>query len=73
MVRRRREVKMVYRALAMAEEKFPREEVEKLKLAARLEETLPDTDACPACAASRAASRDPTDLCKAHLTRIYGL
>jgi hypothetical protein len=57
----------------MAEEKFPQEEVERLKLAARLEETLPDDDDCAACREARAASRDPTDLCAAHLRKIYGV
>ncbi|HZS42241.1 MAG TPA: hypothetical protein VFF06_35670 [Polyangia bacterium] len=57
----------------MAEEKFPNEEVEKLKVLARVEETFPDADACDACAEARRASGDPTDLCKAHLQRIYGV
>lgn len=57
----------------MAEEKFPNEEVEKLKQAARVEETFPDADACEGCNAARAKSGDPTDLCAAHLKRIYGL
>jgi hypothetical protein len=54
-------------------EKFPNEHVEELKSAARLEETLPETDQCPDCAAARKKSGDPTDLCAAHLKRIYGI
>jgi hypothetical protein len=57
----------------MAQEKFPREKVEELKLAARLEETLPDTEHCDDCKQARAMSGDPTDLCPAHLRRIYGV
>jgi hypothetical protein len=57
----------------MAEEKFPDEEVEKLKGLARVEETFPDADACPDCSETRRASGDPTDLCPAHLKRIYGV
>ena len=57
----------------MADEKFPNEEVEKLKVLARVEETFPDADACPACGKARAASGDPTDLCAEHLRRIYGV
>ncbi len=57
----------------MPEDKFPNEEVEKLKSLARLEETLPDADKCADCAAARAASGDPTNLCAAHLKRIYGI
>ncbi len=57
----------------MADEKFPNEEVEKLKVLARVEETFPDADACPACKEARASSGDPTDLCKEHLRRIYGV
>ncbi len=57
----------------MAEEKFPNEEVEKLKVLARVEETFPDADDCPACKEARRASGDPTDLCRAHLARVYGV
>jgi hypothetical protein len=57
----------------MADQKFPSEEVEKLKLLARVEETFPDADACPDCHRVREQSKDPTDLCKAHLQRIYGV
>ncbi len=57
----------------MAEEKFPNEEVEKLKVLARVEETFPDADECADCAQARRASGDPTDLCRAHLQRIYGV
>ncbi len=55
------------------EEKFPNEYVEELKSAARLEETLPETEQCDSCAAARKKSGDPTDLCAAHLQRIYGI
>ena len=54
-------------------EKFPNEYVEELKSAARLEETLPETDECADCASARTKSGDPTDLCPAHLKRIYGI
>jgi hypothetical protein len=57
----------------MPDEKFPQEEVEKLKSLARLEETLPDAEQCEACRAARAASGDPTDLCRGHLARVYGV
>lgn len=57
----------------MAEEKFPLEEVERLKQAARVEETFPEADACEGCAKARVASGDPTDLCAEHLKRIYGI
>jgi hypothetical protein len=57
----------------MPEEKFPNEEVEKLKVLARVEETFPDADACPACQKARAETGDPTYLCEAHLRRIYGV
>jgi hypothetical protein len=57
----------------MADEKFPNEDVEKLKSLARLEETSPDADACAACAAARRASGDPTDLCAEHLRRVLGV
>jgi hypothetical protein len=55
------------------EEKFPNQYAEELKSAARLEETLPETDACADCAAARKKSGDPTDLCAEHLKRIYGI
>ena len=57
----------------MAEEKFPNEEVEKLKVLARVEETFPDADDCAACKDARAKSGDPTDLCREHLARVYGV
>jgi hypothetical protein len=57
----------------MPDDKFPNEEVEKLKALARVEETFPEADACPACAAVRKNSGDPTDLCPEHLRRIYGV
>jgi hypothetical protein len=57
----------------MPDPKFPQEEVERLKQAARVEETFPEADACPECAVVRKKSGDPTDLCSAHLKRIYGI
>lgn len=57
----------------MPDEKFPMEEVERLKQALRVEEQFPEADACPACKAVREKSGDPTDLCKEHLKRVYGL
>jgi hypothetical protein len=57
----------------MAEEKFPQEEVERLKQQLRVEEQFPEADACDACKEKRAASGDPTDLCDEHLKRVYGL
>jgi hypothetical protein len=57
----------------MADEKFPQEEVEKLKGLARVDETFPEADACAACAEARRASGDPTDLCREHLRRVYGV
>jgi hypothetical protein len=57
----------------MAEEKFPLEEVERLKQLARVEEQFPDADACEACKQARAASGDPTDLCPEHLRRVLGV
>jgi hypothetical protein len=57
----------------MPDEKFPQEEVERLKQLARVEENFPDADQCPACAEARRASGDPTDLCKQHLEKIYGV
>lgn len=57
----------------MAEEKFPQEEVERLKQLARVEERYPDADHCPACAEARARSGDPTDLCPEHLKKLCGL
>ncbi len=56
-----------------ADEKFPLEEVERCKQLARVEEQFPDADACPACADARKTSGDPTDLCKEHLRRMYGI
>ena len=55
------------------EEKFPNEKVEELKSLARLDETLPDAEQCAECAAARKKSGDPTDLCAAHLKKIYGV
>lgn len=55
------------------DEKFPLEEVERLKQLARVEEQFPDADACPQCARAREQSGDPTDLCVAHLKKIYGV
>jgi hypothetical protein len=57
----------------MADEKFPMEEVERLKQALRVEEQFPEADACPACKEARDKSGDPTDLCPEHLKRVYGL
>lgn len=57
----------------MGEEKFPKEEVERLKGLARVEETFPEADACDACKRARTRSGDPTDLCPEHLRRIYGI
>jgi hypothetical protein len=57
----------------MADEKFPMEEVERLKQQLRVEEQFPEADACEACKAARAKSGDPTDLCAEHLKRVYGL
>jgi hypothetical protein len=48
-------------------------EVERAKSLLRVEETFPDADACADCAEARRASSDPTDLCAAHLKRIYGI
>jgi hypothetical protein len=57
----------------MTDEKFPQEEVEKLKGLARVDETFPEADGCAACAEARRASGDPTDLCREHLRRVYGV
>ena len=57
----------------MPDEKFENEGVERLKVQARLEDTLPESDHCEACAIARKKSGDPTYLCEAHLKRIYGL
>jgi hypothetical protein len=57
----------------MGKEKFPYEEAERLKQLARLEEQLPEADACEACKETRARSGDPTDLCPAHLKKMYGV
>ncbi len=54
-------------------EKFPWEAVEQKKVELRVEETFPDADACEECRAARAKSGDGTDLCAAHLKRIYGI
>lgn len=56
----------------MAREKFPGEKVEKLKSAARLEETFPAADVCADCALKRRETGDPTFLCDRHLKQIYG-
>ena len=55
------------------EEKFPMEHVEEAKSARRLEETTPEADHCPDCAAARKTSGDPTDLCRTHLAKILGV
>jgi hypothetical protein len=55
------------------DEKFPLEEVERLKQLARVEEQFPAADDCPACAEVRRTSGDPTDLCAPHLKKIYGI
>jgi hypothetical protein len=55
------------------DEKFPLEEVERLKGLARVEETFPAADECADCLAARAKSGDPTDLCPAHLKRVLGV
>jgi hypothetical protein len=57
----------------MPDEKFPMEEVERLKQALRVEEQFPEADACTACKEARDKSGDPTDLCPEHLKRVYGL
>jgi hypothetical protein len=57
----------------MPEEKFENERVEQDKQALRVEETFPDADQCDDCKKARAASGDPTDLCPAHLKKIYGV
>ena len=57
----------------MADEKFPLEEVERQKQLLRVEERYPEADQCPHCAEAREKSGDPTDLCAAHLQRIYGV
>jgi len=57
----------------MAKEKFPGAKVEELKVQARIEDTFPDADACPACAEKRRETADPTYLCDEHLARIYGV
>jgi hypothetical protein len=61
------------RSELMPDEKFPHEEVERLKQLARVEDRYPDADSCEECAKARAASGDPTDLCKEHLRRVYGI
>jgi hypothetical protein len=57
----------------MRDAKFDGEEVERLKLAARVEDTLPEAEKCEACAAARAAHGDPTWLCDRHLKQVYGV
>jgi hypothetical protein len=57
----------------MRDHKFDGEEVERLKLAARVEDTLPEADRCPACAEARRAHGDPTWLCDQHLKQVYGV
>lgn len=56
----------------MEREKFPGEKVEDLKVKARIEETFPEADECPACAKKRRETGDSTHLCDEHLARIYG-
>ena len=63
----------VRRRFELSTEKFPQEEIERLKGLARLEETLPAADACAACAEARKRSGDATDLCSDHLRQIYGV
>jgi hypothetical protein len=58
---------------AAEREARPEEEVERLKQLARVEDRYPETDECAACAEARRASGDPTDLCKEHLRRLYGI
>ena len=41
--------------------------------AARIDAAEADAATCPDCAAARAASGDPTDLCPRHLARALGL
>lgn len=48
-------------------------EVERQKSLLRVEETLPQADACPDCQAARASTGDATYLCEVHLRRIYGV
>ena len=57
----------------MPDEKFPQEEVERLKQMARVEDRYPEADECAGCAEARRKSGDPTDLCKEHLRRMYGI
>jgi len=51
-------------------ERSPHEEVERLKSQARLEDTLPEADRCPACQSARAKTGDPTWLCDEHLKLV---
>jgi hypothetical protein len=44
-----------------------------MKVAARMEDTLPEADQCAACAEARKKHNDSTYLCEEHLKRIYGL
>ncbi len=54
----------------MPDEKFPQEEVERLKSQARVEDTFPEADRCPACRAAREKTGDATFLCDEHLKRV---
>jgi hypothetical protein len=51
----------------------PGEDIERQQQLARVEDRYPETEQCAACAESRRASGDPTDLCKEHLRRLYGI
>jgi hypothetical protein len=57
----------------VSEEKFPGSDIEEQKARLRLEETEPDAQDCQACREARRLSKDPTDLCAAHLRKVYGL
>ncbi len=57
----------------MPKEKEPGMAIEEAKARLRVEETEVEAERCPACAAARAASGDPTTYCADHLRRIYGI
>jgi hypothetical protein len=48
-------------------------EVERLKSLARIEDTFPEAETCPACRDAREKNGDPSYLCDEHLRRIYGI
>ena len=50
----------------------PLERLQQLDQELRDQEVYAATDACPACADARAASRDDTALCQAHLAEAMG-